>query len=69
MRKRNKILKEIEDEKKREEFRLEKDRLEEIKKKKSEEKEAKNQKKEVKGLKLNNVNKDEKNDNKKKSCC
>ena len=38
-------------------------------KKKSEEKEAKNQKKEVKGLKLNNVNKDEKNDNKKKSCC
>ena len=38
-------------------------------KKKSEEKEAKNQKKEVKGLKLNNVNKDEKNDDKKKSCC
>ena len=34
IRKRNKILKEIEDEKKREEFRLEKDRLEEIKKKK-----------------------------------
>ena len=37
IRKRNKILKEIEEEKKREEFRLEKDRLEEIKKKRSEE--------------------------------
>ena len=31
------MLKEIEDEKKREEFRLEKDRLEEVKKKKAEE--------------------------------
>ena len=37
LRKKNRMLKEIEDEKKREEFRLEKDRLEEIKKKKAEE--------------------------------
>ena len=37
LRKRQRMLKEIEDEKKREEFRLEKDRLEEIKKKKAEE--------------------------------
>ena len=38
-------------------------------KKISEEKEANKQKKEVKGLKLNNPNKDEKNNNKKQSCC
>ena len=37
LRKKNRMLKEIEDEKKREEFRLEKDRLEEVKKKKAEE--------------------------------
>ena len=37
LRKKQRMLKEIEDEKKREEFRLEKDRLEEIKKKKAEE--------------------------------
>ena len=37
VRKRNKILQEIEDKKKRKEFRLGKDRLEEIKKKKEEE--------------------------------
>ena len=37
IRKKNRMLKEIEDEKKREEFRLQKDRLEEVKKKKAEE--------------------------------
>ena len=37
LRKKKRMLKEIEDEKKREEFRLEKDRLEEVKKKKAEE--------------------------------